>query len=334
MAEPRASIAEQAELVVGRLLAVKRGEQLAIVCDFSSDLEVAFALAEVASAAGADASIHIQPDRETGRKNELAPVIARALERADCLIGMTRTGGAPSYAAAVKRLYEQRHLRGISMVMRTTDNFTAGGALADHDALSAEGERLAERWRTASRIHVSASSGTDLRATVGGESVCVECGFATEPGDEAAFSDGEVSQMPNQGSAEGLIVVDGPMAHLGSGEPVALEVRRGRVVSVDGAGSRPEALRDILARIPEADNVAEIGVGLNPACRLNGDFEEEKKARGLVHVALGDNVFYGGAIECAVHLDMVIYQPTLTLDDQPVVSHGEIVFPAPGTRVS
>ena len=38
-----------------------------------------------------------------------------------------------------------------------------------------------------------------------GQHVVIECGFATEPGLEAAFSDGEVSQMPVEGSAEGAL---------------------------------------------------------------------------------------------------------------------------------
>ena len=67
---------------------------------------------------------------------------------------------------------------------------------------------------------------------------------------------------------------------------------------------------------------------LNPMCRRNGDFEEEKKARGLVHVAIGDNVFYGGDVECAVHMDMVLYSPTVSLDQRRVVENGEIVFGA------
>ncbi len=131
----------------------------------------------------------------------------------------------------------------------------------------------------------------------------VECGFATEPGQEAAFSDGEVSQMPRAGAAEGVVVVDGPIG-----------------ISV----CRAAELREIVQTIPAADDIAEIGSGLNPACRRNGDFEEEKKARGLVHVAIGDNVFYGGKVESPVHMDMVLYEPTVMLDDRTVVQEGAV----------
>ncbi|RMF38299.1 MAG: leucyl aminopeptidase, partial [Chloroflexi bacterium] len=53
----------------------------------------------------------------------------------------------------------------------------------------------------------------------------------------------------------------------------------------------------------------------------------EKKARGNVHIALGDNIFYGGQTRSAVHMDMVLYEPTVTIDDRAVVVGGEIRLP-------
>ena len=118
-----------------------------------------------------------------------------------------------------------------------------------------------------------------------------------------------------------------PAPHLGlPGEPITLRVEDGRVREVEGADSVAEELRRIVTEIDRADNIAEVGIGLNPACRRNGDFEEEKKARGNVHVAIGDNVFYGGSVECAVHMDMVVYRPTVELGDRAVVIDGKVAL--------
>lgn len=320
----RASVEDRAALIVGTLLAVRPGEQVALVTDALSALPMVAALEGAVADAQGECTVMRMPLREPARRNELTPVIVAGLARADCLIGLTGGGGAPTYASEVKALYEAKTLRGISMVMRTLENFTTGGALADYAALRKEGLQLAALWRTARRIRVTTPSGTDLRSTIAGEEVMVECGYATEPGQEAAFSDGEVSQMPNQNAAEGRIVVNGPVAHLGSGDAIELEVVAGRVRSITG-GDRADELARIVRTVPEADNIAEIGIGLNPACRRNGDFEEEKKARGYVHVALGDNVFYGGDVRCGVHMDMVLYEPSVWLDDTLVVDAGTVV---------
>ncbi len=322
----RATPEDRAHLIIGELLAVKPGEQVAIVLDRSSEMEMADVLADATMEAGAEYTFLTMPDWDTDKKNHLTPVVQRGIEGADVIIGLTRASGAPTYAEAVKRLFDAKRLRGMSMVMRSMANFTEGGALADYAALKAEGDRLAALWRTASRIRLTTPAGTELEADISGEDVIVECGYATEPGQEAAFSDGEVSQMPREGTARGRIVVDGPVAHLTGGDAYEIEVSHGSVTGVLGDGHRASALRAILAETPNADNIAEIGIGLNGSCRRNGDFEEEKKARGLVHVALGDNVFYGGTVRCAVHMDQVLYAPSVWLDDRLVVDGGDVVF--------
>ena len=316
-----------AELIISRLLAVKPHEQVAIVCDPHSEMNMAYALAGVVESIGAEYTILMMPTRTTERKNDLTPVIEKGLEAADCLIGLTGSSGAPTYSSAVKHLYNQKRLRTISMVMRNLDNFTEGGARADYEALYKEGQALAALWRQAKTIHLSTPAGTDLRAPIASEAVVVECGFATEPGLEAAFSDGEVSQMPQQGGAEGVVVVDGPIAHIGQPDsPIHLRISQGRITHVDGDCRQADELREIIDSIEHADNIAEIGIGLNPDCRQNGDFEEEKKGRGNVHVAIGDNVFYGGDVHSPVHMDMVLYRPTVILDKRVIVEEGTVML--------
>ena len=317
-----------ADLIVRRLLAVAPGEQVAIVCDPHSEMAMANALAGIVESVGGEYSVLTMPTRDLARKNDLGPMVEAALQHADCLIGLNGTSGAPTYARAVKELYDARKLRGISMVMRDADNFTRGGARADYDALYTEGKRLAELWRSAERIHVTTPAGTDIQANIKGEDVIIECGFATEPGQEAGFSDGEVSQMPSTGSAEGVIVIDGPMAHFGLPvQPFSLKVEVGKVVEVVGDTTQAEGLRGVIETVDNASNLAEFGIGLNPLSRRNGKFQEEKKARGNVHAALGDNLFYGGEIQCAVHIDMVMYRPTVELDERVIVADGEIQLP-------
>ncbi len=296
-----------------------------MVCDPQTEWRMAHALADVVERVGAEYTMLTIPVRDIRRFNDLTPVVERALVAADCLIGLTRASGAPTYSAVVKDLYNQKSLRGMSMVMRSLDHFTGGGALADYDALYAEGQQLAAMWEPAKRIRVTSAAGTDISAPIAGEQVIVECGFATQPGQEAAFPDGEVSQMPQEGMTEGVIVVDGPLAIVGQPDsPITLQVEGGRVISVAGDCAQADQLQDIVEGIENAPNIAEFGIGLNPECRRNNDFEEEKKGRGNVHIALGDNIFYGGRMRSPVHIDMVIRDPSVWLDEQLIDDQGQI----------
>jgi leucyl aminopeptidase (aminopeptidase T) len=324
--DPRTiDVMRSAELIGRELLAIKPDEHVAIVCDPQSVMEMVYSLAGVANAIGAEYAILHQPSRPPERKNELSPLIEAALEKTDVLIGLTGSGGAPSYSSAVKRLLDAKRLRAMSMVMRELENFTRGGALADYKALYAEGETLAAIWSAGTTMRITTTAGTDIAAPIASDDVIIECGYANRPGMEAAFSDGEVSSRPLEGKAEGVFVIDGPGAVIAQPtSPIHVEVRNGKAVSIRGDSAQAAQLRHIVETVPNADNIAEFGIGLNPASLRNGRFQEEKKARGNVHIALGDNIFYGGTVQSLVHMDTVVYAPTVTLDERVLVDQGKV----------
>lgn len=323
-----ADLIPSARLVVDELLHVTAGERVALVTDGRTPRELSAVIAGCVKAAGGEYTVLEIPTRGIGSNNELPVIVERALEAADCLIGLTMSSGAPTYAAVTKRLLDARTLRAISMVMRPLEVFTGGGAVADYRALLAEGRQLAELWRVGTTMRIRSALGSDLVADVAGEDVVVECGFADEPGMEAAFSDGEVSSRPVEGTARGVLVVDGPVAHVGTAaEPLRLTIEGGRVVALEGSGPQARELQRILDEVENASNIAEFGIGLNGSCRRNGRFEEEKKARGNVHVALGDNIFYGGTVSSPVHIDMIVHDTSVELDGVPLLVDGELVAP-------
>ena len=85
-----------------------------------------------------------------------------------------------------------------------------------------------------------------------------------------------------------------------------------------------------MAEIRDADNIGEIGIGLNPAARIADEITEAKKAFGTVHIALGDSANeYGGLVECEVHLDGLVMEPTIEFDGVAVVVGGRHVYEVP-----
>lgn len=311
-------------------LGIKPGEQVLLVADPVTDMAMAWALAGAVEEAGGEFTLAVMPARREGRATELTAIIDAGLERTDVIIGLTAASGAPTYSRKVAELLGQKRLRAMSMVMRSMDNWTRGAALADYEELDRLGHRLADVWAAGERVTIRTELGTNFTAGVTkdpvmGHPVIVECGIAREPGREAAFSDGEISQRPLAGTAEGTLVIDGPVARVGAGDdPIHIEVRQGKVVSVEG-GKRARRLRQILETVPGADHIAEIGLGLNPMALRNDDFEEEKKAAGNVHVALGSDLFYGGTHACGVHMDMVIRDATFMVDDLTLATGGRVV---------
>ncbi len=319
---------KSADLIVRKLLAIKPGEEIVLVGDPETDMEMLHALAGVIQSVGAEYTIAIMPTRPAEQSLEMTKFINKGLEAADVIIGMTAASGAACYSQVIGKLRKKTGLRQYSMVLRNLDIWTKGGATADYEDLFKVGERLKEVWARGKEIYLSSPKGTDLKAKLGQSTPFIEAGFATEPGDEAAFSDGEVSLGPNEGTAEGVVVIDGPIAHIGQpATPLRLEFKKGKLVNISGDETAARQLRDIVARVKDADNFAEVGIGINPNCLQKGEFEEEKKRLGNVHIAIGRNTGnYGGTVAAQIHMDMVFRDGTVKTDKDTLLKDGNLAI--------
>jgi leucyl aminopeptidase (aminopeptidase T) len=317
---------KSADLIVRELLAIQPGEEVVLIADPETDIEMVQALSGVSQAVGAECTIAIMPSRPVQESLKMTKFIDKGLEAADVVIGMTKASGAACWSPLISTLKKKTGLRFLSMVLRDLEIWTKGGATADYGEILKTGRRLQAVWEKGQEIYLTTEKGTKLKARIGGAPPFIEAGYATKPGQTAAFSDGEVSQGPVQGTAEGVVIVDGPIAHIDlPASPIRLEIEKGRVVKIEGDERGSRELRDIVENVKDADNFAEIGIGLNPACRQNGEFEEEKKRLGNVHIAVGRNTGgYGGTIASMVHLDMVIYEATVKTDKDKLLQDGRL----------
>ncbi len=317
---------KSAELIVTKLLAVKPGEEVVIVGDPETDIEMMQALAGVIQAAGAEYTLAIMPTRSTKNSLSMTKFIDKGVEVADVFIGMTAGSGAACYSDVLRSRGKKTGLRKCSMVLRNLDIWTKGGATADYDELMKVGIRLRDVWAKGDRIYLSSPKGTELKAELGQGPPFIEAGFATEPGTHCAFSDGEVSLGPNEGTAQGIVVIDGPIAHIGQpAKPLHLEFEKGKLIHISGDAKASAQLQDMVNTVKDADNFAEIGIGINPNCLQNGEFEEEKKRLGNVHIAIGKNTgAYCGTIAAEIHLDMVFYDGTVKTDKDTLLTDGKL----------
>ena len=266
---------ERAQYLLGNLMAVKPGEEVLIVVD-QTDERMTQAMAAAALNCGAEYGVYMMPIRGKDKATIFPKSLELGMHACDVFVGMTTASGAAIYNNHLKELINQKKLREVSICLRSIDNFTRGGALADYEAVYADGEKL--------------------------------------------------------DTTHGKLVIDGPICYYGCPTtPVELRIEKGRIVEV--VGGDPKICKEIrrqIAEVKDSDNIAEIGLGLNPACMFNGDFEEEKKARGTCHIAMGNGFYYGQPARSTVHIDMVQYNPTVIFDEGTpeevlIVKDGKVV---------
>lgn len=318
---------ERADYLMSNLMAVKPGEEVLIAIDPQTDMRMANAIAAAALKCGAEYNISMMPIRGKDKATIFPKTLELAMEACDVFVGMTTSSGAAIYNNRLKELINEKRLREVSIVLRNIDNFTRGGALADYEKLYEDALKLQSIWRGKKVARVTTPAGTNITMEMNQMEPIIECGIARNPGDTMAWSDGEVSLGPVIGTTEGTIVVDGPICYYGCpSTPVELRVEQGRIVDV--VGGDPKICREIrrqIAEIKDSDNIAEIGIGLNDKSLFNGDFEEEKKARGTLHFAMGNGYYYGQPPRSTVHIDMVLYNPTVYFDDILIQKNGKLI---------
>ncbi len=318
------TVADIATRVARDYLGIQTGERFAIVVDDRTDREIPDELARAALELGADpVVVSFAPRTRSGAEPPASA--AAAMAAADVVVCAASTS---LYHTAAKAAAQRAGARGDFNAPHRAEAWRAGAMTADFTAIRARAERLAGLLRVTREIRVTSPAGTDLRATVTGrEPMAWLTGICRNPGEVSALPGGEVSLPPLEGTSEGIAVWERVASDLGALDgPVRITVRGGRAVAIEG-GTSAERLRAIVAAVVDADNVGEIGIGLNPEARIGDEITEAKKAFGTVHVALGDSANeYGGLVECDVHLDGLILAPTIAFDGVEVVVAGRHVY--------
>ena len=297
---------------------VAAGERALIVTDTAADAEITSAMAGVLGALGASVvTVEYRPAELPG--DEPPAAVSAAMLEADVIFELTSVfvGSCPARRAACEQGARYLTVPGLTWTTLRPE----GPFAADFGALGEHAKRLADRLDRATEFELTSAAGTSLRGSVEGRRGRPLWGIADEPGGYAAPPDVEVGASPVEGSGDGTVVVDGSLLFLGPdqlGSPVELRFESGRLADIAG----PEAWRlsDALERSGDDRmwSLAEVSIGLNPFSRPGGSALELEGIVGGAHVAVGNNVAYGGSNDARSHLDCVLLAATLTLDGEPL----------------
>jgi leucyl aminopeptidase (aminopeptidase T) len=302
-------VAKAAASVIRTSLAIKPGEQVAIVADDGSDFAVVDALLAEVRAADAEPTLVVMPQREKAGAPANA-VVAAAMGGADAIVAPTSTGlgFTPAFGEALKA-----GARGIVMTGIKSGDLVGGAALADYEEVYRITKPLADAITAGTTVRVTCPNGSDLTASLEGVTCGLGASFAREPGQVSGFPSGEAWNAPKAGTANGVLVADGSAHMLGIlEEPIRVHFTDGRATKIEG-GRQARELESIIEGVENGDNLGELSIGTNRWARFGGNITEDKKQLGTVHFALGNSVV-GGTVKSPIHLDLLITNPTYEVD--------------------
>jgi leucyl aminopeptidase (aminopeptidase T) len=306
-------------VVVRDCLAVAPGEEVLIVCNPATE-ELGAALRVLAEGEGAEAVLALMSERES-HAAEPPAAIAAAMLAADVVIAPT----VQSLSHTASRKAASEAGARIATMPGVTDEMLARVMGAEVDALRRRGEAICAALDGGSEARITCANGSDLRLGLETRSSIVDAGDLSAPGAFGNLPCGEGFIAPLEGTGEGTLVVDGSIAGVGRvEEPVTLTVHGGHLTDASGtAGAR---LLELLTEHGEdGTNVAELGVGTNEAAILTGNILEDEKILGTAHVAFGASAAIGGTVQVPVHLDCVVLEPTVEVDGEALLRHGELL---------
>ena len=330
-----------ARQIVEHALDLKPGQQLLILLD-ETTVEPATAIAEAAESLGVSTTAILVPiavQRRIPRETDLSFPAQRAAREARAIL--TCVNAMPDCLAFRQRILETHwtaHTKIGHMPGATLDAL----ALADVDVAQlvddcAFVEIVLARGTTVELTSYTAAGVPHvLTADIGGwERLPVASDGLIADGVWGNVPSGETYIAPIEGTAGGSFVVNGslPGHVVAPGDEIVLHFKWGRLARIEPENSSAAAwLRDTqISRAQAAgdlnwSNLAEIGIGLNPAARqLTGNMLVDEKAAGTAHIALGSNTFMGGTVKAAIHCDAVTRAPTVRVDDKIVIDRGRLV---------
>lgn len=313
-----ALLEQAAETAVDRCLGVRSDETVVIVGD-SWAREVSEAFWRASRERGSDAVLITIADHLDG---EPPPPVAAALLEADAFVLPVK--GSLTHSAA-RAAATERGVRGVTIPGASADLLARLMAI-DFDELRARSGAVAQLLDEADSAHLSCGRGTDIVFDFNDRRAHSDDGDVTVPAAVGMLPAGEGAISPRTGDGTVAVSAVRPAGILP--EPLMLTVEDGQLVAADGPFSA-EVLEMFRRHGRPGTNLAELGVGTNPAAVLSGNIPEDEKAIGTCHVAFGSSAGMGGTVYAPIHRDLMVYDATLTIGDTQVLDAGQWVLEFP-----
>jgi leucyl aminopeptidase (aminopeptidase T) len=298
------------------IVEVKPGENLLILADTWTDMEVAEACLIAGINAQANAQLLVIPRMARGDRREFNPSTAGAIVGADVIVGLCET---PFGRRAAPREATKRGTRAAAAVPRGDEEWVLEGILeVDFPHMIKMGEKIRELWEKTKVCRVTSALGTDISFRLKGRP-CDPCdGRAISPGVVDYFPGGTPSIAPIEETINGTIVVDGFTSAGPVSEPVTARLEKGVVTAIIG-GEVASAWRSMMESTgePKAFHLCHFNVGINPRAGVGIDMNQEEKAVGVVTFGFGhQDASYQGTIgqDVKMHTDVTLRSATIYLD--------------------
>ena len=300
-----------------KCVGLRNEESVLILIDDSSDTEAMTVLEKVFNSKCSKVSILTLPQKI---QPDFPQDIRQSIKEFDVIM---LAASQSWYQAPSRRNAKYRYGKRIFECYNLKLEMLKDGALcADYKEVASFTKGFKNNFKASSTIEMSTNKGTRLKAVI--ENVFDETGIYDRPGTGGNLPAGEISLGVEENSVEGEVVFDLSFDLIDRLEspPLKVIISKGKVIDVKGKSKN--ILDNLITQDSRLRNIAELGIGTNEHAVLGRSVLEDEKKLGTTHVGFGNDTYFGGKVEGA-HIDGVISNATITVDENPVLLDGVLV---------
>lgn len=329
-------LAKTAYKLLHDLTKVKEGESVLITIDSIGDFRVAKEIAKMADALGAKAMVawHSTPK---GYGALTVPYLPEPLivgaDKTDVWIELNEQWLL--YSPMWDRAVTNGRTRQIMLGGLDVERLVRLIGEVDVKTLKEFQDKLVELTRNAKRVRITNEAGTDITfENDPNRPITNEIDYST-PG--AHFLIGQIGWAPKEETINGRITFDGslsggePLEFCPLPEPVTFVIEKGRIVKFEG-GRIAKQVEEYFRSLndPNMYLVAHVCYGVHPTAKLGRVTTENERVWGAINFGFGHQgaMYTGGKPrEAKSHVDGVLLNATVWLDDELILENGKFVHP-------
>lgn len=305
------------------LLQVRREENVLILTDTKQDFDLVREMMTVLESSVEEPQMVVmRPRRFPGE--EPSGSVLKAMEAADAIFFAGTASITYSQAVAAARASGARVLIAVGITQEILNRAVA----VNYPVLRSRAEQARKIFQESTSVELTCPLGSHLTARLKNRPGFIVDGFADKPGMINWIPAGSAHVAPEEGTAEGVVFIDGSLVPLGIlQEPIKLVVRDGFIIDISG-GREALEYKAFLEGFGDRNvfNLGEIAVGVNPQAQLTGLPIEDERIQGGVVIGIGQNVLHGGVVEAPTHTDAISTAMTLKMDNQIIIDNGRLLI--------
>ncbi len=307
-----------ADIAVRNMARVSPGENLLVLADTWTDMDIAEACLTAGLNAGADTQLLVIPRMAPTDTTEFNDAVRGAIAGANVILGLCPTMFVEKSATSDAR---KNGTRIASTNVAGMEDFAIEGICdVDYERMVDVAGRVGEIWQETELCRVTSALGTDISFDLRRRPIDIGDGIASEPGEADFFPGVSVANAPIESTISGVIVVDGniPPGRLVNA-PVQVYLEDGIITRIEGGADASQLRAHFEASgDPVAKHLCHFTLGLNPRAQTSGSVHQDEHVLGAITFGFGeqDPAFGGTVPDCGVHCDLVLTTARIEVDGE------------------